>query len=1296
MKILIVYNSPGLDGRLTPLRADLAASGAPGFAPGSASGLALGDLYVVEGPALSPALAAEILADPVSQRALIDPSGAEEEILPGWTAAIEVAYLPGVTNPLGMTARRALQDALGPISAAVETSRLYLFKCPGLKPEDYPALAALLHNPLVERAAIRIRGGKESLGEGLFSPAGGSASGPAGESPGVESFDLGGMSPPALEEFSRTRLLALTLPEMQAVQGYYARPETAARRGEAGLPPGPTDVELEMIAQTWSEHCKHKILNATIHYTQGGKTEVIHSLFQTYIKGTTDALLPSKPFLKSLFTDNAGVIEFDQDTLLCFKVETHNSPSALDPYGGAITGIVGVNRDILGTGKGAKPIFNTNVLCFGEPDTPPESLPPGLLSPRRILRGVHRGIVDGGNQSGIPTVAGAFLFDESYRGKPLVFCGTGGILPRQIRGEEGFVKHIDPGDLAVMVGGRIGKDGIHGATFSSLALDSHSPSSAVQIGDPITQKNMTDFLMEARDRGLYKGITDNGAGGLSSSLGEMAETAGGLRVDLDKCPLKYPGLRPWEIWVSESQERMSLSVAPESLPALLELAGRRDVEAGVLGEFTSTGFIELSYRGQPAALISLDFLHHGLPVMELEARWEAPSAPAPPPAAEAGEGEPEEILTALLGEPNITSKEALIRQYDHEVQGRSVEKPFTGLFSDAPSDGAVLAVKPGESFRGITLTHGICPRLSLFDTYAMAAVAVDEALRAHVALGGDPDSACALDNFCWPDPVASPANPGGPYKLAQAVRACRGLQDACLAYGLPLISGKDSMKNDAVFGGKRVSVQPTLLISLLGIIPDYRRGVSTDFKRPGDLIILGGTTRGEMAGSSYEKLLGPLPGSELRPDAPPPPDLPQVKFDEALKLYRRIHQAMNRGLIRSCHDLSDGGLGVALGESAMGGRLGVQVDLSLIPGNSDLEGFSSLRLLFCETPSRLLLTIAPEDREALGEILADSPWGIIGTVQETPNFLVNRVGRRVLELKVSDLALAFTRSAPWQAAEGSPEETPPPPASLPRSAAPPRTLQVRPRVCVITGCGINADEELKLAFDLAGGEAQGIHIRDLIAKPSLLDPFSILGFPGGFSFGDHLGSGLVFAQTFRRRLEDRLKTFIAGGGLIIGICNGFQALVKMGVLPNLKGRWEREATLLHNDTGVFEDSWLKLKANPDSPCLWTRNLGEIELPIRHGEGRFFPASAGILSEINRLGLAALHYRDRNPNGSAEGIAGICDPTGRIFGLMPHPEAFLIPQNHPRWNRSPSEAGEFPLGLEILRRGVEFAADTKWK
>lgn len=951
------------------------------------------DVYLIEGiPSLTKELVEDIFLDPVAQRICIDQEAAGK-ILPHWGLRVEVAYKPGVTDPEALTAREAIELSLGQLEedAVVQTARQYAFRfCPqeADRVEQWaPRIAGILHNSLVEvatwvcRSSYRRADSQGSRGMVLYSEVDSSAGSPfpslypsrvASSRGEVEQISLDTLSGEELDALSRKRLLSLSREEMEAIQAYYRDPKVRSERDRLGLGTAATDVELEMIAQTWSEHCKHKIFAARILYRERNedglqvKEEMIDSLFKTYIKATTEQISLRRKDLRSVFHDNSGVVDFDEETLVCMKVETHNSPSALDPYGGAITGIVGVNRDILGTGLGARPIFNTNVLCFDYPDTPMEEIPPPLIHPRRLLLGVHRGILDGGNQSGIPTVAGAFLFDESYRGKPLVFCGTGGILPRRILGKPSWEKRIDPGDLAVMAGGRVGKDGIHGATFSSAALDEASPSSAVQIGDPITQKKLSDFLLEARDRGLYKALTDNGAGGLSSSLGEMAQFSGGVRIFLDRCPLKYPGLAPWEILVSESQERMSFAVGKDRIDEFLALAKERGVEAAVVGEFTDTGLVEVYDGKQLVGCLSLTFLHEGVPRMHLVAEWDAGqsfekhpggsfarqtkrtgeqlsigfasrlSATRAPhascPTDQLFTGTPAQLfdtaptratgallkglLLHLLEDPNIASKESLVRQYDHEVQGGSIVKPFMGVAFDAPMDGAVLRPRY-DSYRGLTVTHGIKPRYSDLDTYAMAVAAVDEAYRSHIAMGGNPALASALDNFCWPDPIPSPQNPDGSYKLAQLVRACKGLKDACLAYELPLISGKDSMKNDALIGDRKLSVRPTLLVTLMGIIEDVRKAITTDFKREGDLIYLLGDTSEGLGGTYLEQVVGKRLGG-----------LPSFDPKEARKLYLRLHEVMEQGVVASCHDISDGGMAVAVCESALGGRLGATITLN--------------------------------------------------------------------------------------------------------------------------------------------------------------------------------------------------------------------------------------------------------------------------------------------------------------------------------------------------------------------------------
>jgi phosphoribosylformylglycinamidine synthase subunit PurSL len=934
-------------------------------------------------------LRCELFTDPIIQE-----SSATSRLARDFSWVVEVGFRPGVTDNVGKTAREGIEEVLGRQLApaeAVYTSRQYLLTGRLTRGETERIASDLLANSLIQRWEIRNIGDwAEGYDTNIGVPKVRGTTQPRVETVALDVSDA------ALIQLSDRRMLALSLEEMQAIRGYYEQPSRRAERRALGLSEWPTDVELEALAQTWSEHCKHKIFNAHITYADGqGGIQEIDSLFKTCIVRATERISQRVDWLVSVFHDNAGVIRLNAVWNVSMKVETHNTPSALDPYGGALTGIVGVNRDPFGTGKGCQLLFNTDVLCFAPPDYS-KPLPPRLMHPKRVFRGVHRGVRDGANQSGVPDVNGAILFDERFLGKPLVFCGTGGIMPATLHGQPTHEKGANPGDLIVMVGGRIGKDGIHGATFSSQELGEDSPVSAVQIGDPITQKKMFDFLIEARDQGLYSAITDNGAGGLSSSVGEMARHSKGCELHLDKAPLKYDGLQPWEILLSEAQERMTLAVPPEHIDALLGLSARRGVESTVLGRFTASGVFHVLYEGQSVAALDMDFLHDGVPQMRLRASWQPPTLHephVPEPTDYAG------LLCAMLGRLNICSKEAWVRQYDHEVQGMGVVKPFVGIQNDGPSDAAVLRPLLGSDL-GLIVANGICPRYGDIDTYHMVACAIDEAVRNVIAVGGRIGRIAGLDNFCWPDPIPSPTNPDAEYKLAQLVRANQALYEYCLAYDLPCISGKDSMKNDYRVSDTKISIPPTVLFSVLGVIDDVTKVVTMDAKRSGDAVYVLGETRAELGGSEYYALRGHLGSS-----------VPRVDAVRARPLYEALSTAIARGLVASCHDCSDGGLGVALAETAFAGGFGVDIDLRRVPGASDLRDDVAL---FSESPSRFVVTVRAGQASAFESVLAGLPCAAVGHVTELGVFRVlGRSGIPIIETGIATLKAAWQRPLNW-------------------------------------------------------------------------------------------------------------------------------------------------------------------------------------------------------------------------------------------------------------------------------------------
>ena len=848
------------------------------------------------------------LADPVSEQLQVD---GRAQFPHDWV--VEVSYRGGVTD----NEARVVEEVL-PVQA--RSARRYYVQ--GGTAAQVQALAARhWANQLIQR--IQVVPAQQPL-QGPLPVV-------VGQPQATRTIPLEG----DLEQLSRQRLLALNGPEMEAIAQHFQRQNRP-----------PTEVELEALAQTWSEHCKHKIFNDSIEF----EGQRIDSLFRTYIAGATAQC--KRDWLVSVFTDNAGVIEWNERYHLVFKVETHNAPSALEPYGGALTGIVGVNRDPAGTGLGADLIFNTDAFCFAPLDYA-DPIPEGLHSPRRLYQGVRQGVEDGGNQSGIPTVNGALFFDPRYLGRPLVFCGTGALMPTDTPHE----KAIHPGDFVVMAGGRVGKDGIHGATFSSLAIEGgEAPVGVVQIGDPMTQKRLLEMLTEARQAGLYRALTDNGAGGLCSSVGELAQLSHGAHLQLDQVPLKYPGLAAWEILVSESQERMTLAVPPHLWEPLQQLAQSRDVEVSKVGTFNDSGHFSASFHDQQVMQLPMDFLHGGLPKRTHQAHW-SPPPPGPnhppqlPPWSES--------LLQLLKNPNICSREGLIRQYDHEVQGSSVVKPLVGVARDGPSDAAVL--RPDhQSDQGVAVSCALNPHYGDHDPERMAELLVDEAIRNAVCVGADPDRLALLDNFCWPDPV------GDPFKMGQLVRCCRGLARAVVAFQAPLISGKDSMKNDYHGAQGKLSIPPTLLVSAIANVPDVQRAVTMDLKQAGDLVYLLGPEQSALAGSQYARQQN-FPGGQLG----------QVHFEQALQLYRTVHQLIQKGLIASCHDCSEGGLAVALAETAMAGRLGLHIQLPPSPLRLDER-------LFSEGPSRLVVSLAPTHQAAFEAALQAFPCTYLGQVSADP------------------------------------------------------------------------------------------------------------------------------------------------------------------------------------------------------------------------------------------------------------------------------------------------------------------------
>ncbi len=908
--------------------------------------------------------------------------------------AIWVGFKPGVRDTAGAVAKEAIEAFLArtlPPEAAVYTSKLYLFSGADLTGVQMSQVAReLLANDMIQE--FRIFSGQEwdpAAGLGLILPRV-----VLTHEPSFQVFDLDSLE--TLRRISRERYLALRDSDLPVIIDHYRHPEVLARRQAVGLGP-PTDVELEYLAQARSDHCNHNTFRGRFRYRDlaTGETFVLNSPFKECIEAPTREISWKKSWVVSVLWDNAGVGQFDDDFSYVIKGETHNSPSNLEAYGGSLTGIVGVYRDPMGTGKGSRLIGGLYGFCVGPRDYSGPLTP--RLHPRRLLDGVIEGVKDGGNKSGVPTVNGALYFDETYLGKCLVFVGALGLLPREVKGEPGAKKAARPGDLIVMVGGRVGKDGIHGVTASSEVASPGTPAGHVQIGDPYTQKNVHDFLQEARDQGLITFITDCGGGGLSSAVGESAQMAGGATVELEKVPLKYQGLDPWEIWVSESQERMVVAIGPESETAFQALARKHAVEASVIGGYTDRGVMEVKYQGRTCAYMELSFLEEDFPPWEFEAEWTPPERRLAEPVL----GEPGDhlgLLLAMLDRPNLCAREWITRQYDHEVQGTSVLKPLVGQKAAVPGDAAVLRPRL-DSHRGLAVALALNPAYSRIDTYHMAAVTIDEAVRRLLAVGGSLAHLGGVDNFCWPSVEYDPlANPDGRYKAAQLVRACFALRDLCLAYEIPLLSGKDSMYVDGVLPGAygemhRVSGLPSLFFTGVSVLLDLRQAMSLEWKSPGDLVYLVGETRPELGGSEFYELMG-YAGLHV----------PEVRPADFLAYYRLVEQAGQEGLLASCHAVARGGLLVHLALCSLAAGAGADLDLSAVAPSAP-----AYAALYSESAGRFLVSVDPAHRSRFEELFQDQPCCLLGEVVRKPALTVRRQGRTLVEAPLDTQRRAWQR-----------------------------------------------------------------------------------------------------------------------------------------------------------------------------------------------------------------------------------------------------------------------------------------------
>lgn len=854
---------------------------------------------------------------------------------------IEVAYKPGVMNPEAASLMKAARDLGLTALQAADSSWEYAFYGHLSEGDLQLITSRLLVNDTVQYVVTEPP--QTLLISGRKLPA--------------EIIPIRNMNDEQLLELSRDRLY-LNLDEMRLIRDYFR---------DNGR--DPTDCEIEILAQTWSEHCVHKTFKARV--VVDGREK------KPFLKRLQEATARiNHPLVLSAFVDNSGVMGFYEGWAICGKVETHNSPSAIEPYGGAATGCGGVFRDVMGTGQGAKVIASTDMFCFGPPDLPQDEIPRGCLHPGYLLRRVVDGVRDYGNRMGIPTNNGSLHFHPDFRAKPTVIVGSYGLLPAD-RAQKGTPQ---PGDLIIVIGGRTGRDGLHGATFSSAAMTDRTISvnaQAVQIGHPIEEKRIHDFILKARDENLIRAITDCGAGGFASAVGEMGGETGAL-IALDRAPLKYSGLAPWEILLSESQERMVLAVRSEDRDRLLELCAEFNVEATVLGTFTDDKRFRATFDGDEVLNLGMDFLHHGLPQRVMPARWTRRTYPEPPLSPV--EDWPS-TLKKVMAHLNVCSKEPIVRVYDHGVQGTNALPPFNGVDEDAPNDAAVLTPLLGKPY-AVVIGHGLNPVLNRIDPYWGSIWAATEAVSNIVAAGANPEEIMLIDNFIWPVP--------DPEMMGALDRAVDGCVDFSTETGMPFISGKDSLSSTyKTDDGVTIQIPPVVCVSAFGRIADVRTTVSADLKEAGNrLLLLGERNLEEMAGSVYFDVLGFL-GNQL----------PRISIRSVRRVFSALHGAITSGHVCACHDISEGGLVSALTEMCFGGRLGADID---IPAGVKPEQF-----LFNETAGCFIIEL-PAGVDA-GTLFSDVPFLEIGRVVPNPLLTVSSNGRRLFSVPLEDLKESWQR-----------------------------------------------------------------------------------------------------------------------------------------------------------------------------------------------------------------------------------------------------------------------------------------------